>query len=94
MYTYIREQLDAIRQMLLDRGYYAPHVERICRHLLTTYLDDDKYQYADSLRIARTSMPEELREYARVVERGCCGFYDTALCIGHMVYLIGFNHGH
>ena len=61
--------------------------------------NDDSYEFADNLRIAKASVPEEVKAYEEAYDNGCCGFYDTVVMVENAderseAYLLGFNYGH
>jgi hypothetical protein len=54
----------------------------------------DDYEYADNVRYARSWMPQEVEEYHRKRESGCCGYYDVILDGSQGQIFFGFNYGH
>lgn len=53
-------------------------------------LDD----YRDNERFAWADCPEEIIEYEKQQNRGCCGFLDIEIMINGRRALIGCNYGH
>lgn len=55
----------------------------------------DDYEYQDNQRYARPEHPEQLEEYERRQEGGCCGSVDVLLEVeGGSQLHYGFNYGH
>ena len=54
-----------------------------------------KYGNSDNYRVARLGDKEQLKQYGRQYNNGCCGFYDEVHTgpDGNRYY-IGFNYGH
>ena len=63
------------------------------------YLQDEYgepiYEYASDVRMADTSHPDDVNEYARRKEDGCCGSKDWEVTYTDgRVFMIGFTYGH
>jgi len=84
---------DIIREELVER-YGGKISNRLMSKLEYTYFNDNEYDYADNLRIARAGNEEEVKEYVKDHNNGCCGYYDDVLVIENDVFLMGFNYGH
>ena len=52
------------------------------------------HDYMDNFRVARLDNPEEMAEYKRRFQKGCCGFHDRIVEFDDGPWLIGFNYGH
>jgi hypothetical protein len=70
----------------------------LCRQLAITYYNNDVYEYADKLRIARCDRPDTVQAYLDTRRKGCCGSYDRLEIFEdgtkEVAFLIGFNYGH
>ena len=71
----------------------------LCRELATTYYNNQQYEYADRLRIARCDRPDTVKEYLETRSKGCCGSYDQLAIFEditrkQVAFLVGFNYGH
>ena len=91
----INNRWDYLRDYV--KGRYPDDVDLLMSELLGTYcLADDHGDCADNLRIADKSNQEEMNQYMKQFESGCCGFDDwsvTSTKTGKS-YSIGFNSGH
>lgn len=56
--------------------------------------DADRYDHADTYRIAKLGDERSELLYRWRYRSGCCGFYDAVHSIDGVVYKIGFNYGH
>ena len=81
-----------IKELLL--GYTDEQVSAILNHLEGTYENENIYNYADNLRIARKGNVIEENYYMDNYNKGCCGYYDNEIVVGDTVIKIGFNYGH
>lgn len=52
--------------------------------------ESDEYDYQDNYRMARVGNDEEVAEYERIRQRGCCGHFDEV----RDGVMFGFNYGH
>lgn len=82
-------------QELLAKGFWLDDCERIIDYLYQTYQNDQDYNYVDNLRIARSWIDEEIKEYERKRDNGCCGCFEGGVTSGcGRTIRIGFNYGH
>ncbi len=86
---------------LLKLGWHQAEAEAARDHLQGTYEtgDDGKYQYADRLRFARLSNPQETTAFRATESAGCCGSYGEEVVVllpdgSQSRILVGFNYGH
>ena len=84
---------DIIREEIVER-YGNDITEDLMYYLKHTYFNDDQYEYADNLRIAKVGNEDEVKKYIDQLYNGCCGSYDEMKLIDHDIFLIGFNYGH
>ncbi|MBX9690878.1 MAG: hypothetical protein K2Z81_00730 [Cyanobacteria bacterium] len=80
-------------------GWTKAQIRMVCKRIDEINHDEDDYENADNLRIARKSNEKEVDEYNEVAETGCCGVYDEELEVeaggnNKEVVLFGFNYGH
>jgi|18_taG_2_1085343.scaffolds.fasta_scaffold129286_1 hypothetical protein len=80
---------------LVNKGWDEHHADQVEFWLLRYYLNDTEFKYQDNLRIARSWVPAEVREYDKKQKSGCCGSVDDGLStVEGGTIRVGFNHGH
>lgn len=85
--------------MLGARGWTPTQLDAVTARWKEVQEDEDNFYNADNLRVARLGDNEELEEYDRLKNEGCCGCHDLVLEITETdgsVSLVkfGFNFGH
>ncbi len=80
-------------------GWTEAQIHAVCKRVEEINHDEDNFDNADNLRIARKSNEKEVAEYKEVAEQGCCGVYDEELEVKERgnkkeIVLFGFNCGH
>jgi hypothetical protein len=68
--------------------------EKLAEEIATHYLDDNRFEYCDNLRLARQDRPETVLEYEHRKASGCCGHHDTEFVCNGVTFMVGFNYGH
>ena len=48
----------------------------------------------DNFRLARIYTEHEMKEYAKLYDQGCCGFYDCIIIFRNSLAVLGCNYGH
>lgn len=55
---------------------------------------DECFDNVDNERIALVGDEEEEAKYARQLDEGCCGFFDSEIEVNGRRFKVGFNYGH
>ncbi len=81
-----------VQAILGPRGWTDQEMSLAYGLVLREYFGEE---YQDNLRFARSWIAEEMDEYERIRERGCCGSIETSESVtGGGSILFGFNYGH
>lgn len=88
-----RFRLDRIRRLITPDYQWAHN--QIEEKIRPPGSDEDLFDYADNVRIARTCDAQEMSNFEKVREDGCCGSMDWEVVDPHGVrWILGFNYGH
>ena len=84
--------LRLVESLLKPRGWTDQERSLAYGLVLREYFNEE---YQDNLRFARSWIAEEMDEYERIREGGCCGSIETSESVmGGGSILFGFNYGH
>lgn len=72
----------------------TPEIKMFLHEELSYHIARCGLDYADNFRYARVDNEEEMAEYDRLVQRGCCGQFDHKFEYEGVKYIIGCNYGH
>lgn len=72
----------------------TPEIKAVLREELSYHIDRCGLDYADNFRYACYDNPEEMAEYNRKVQEGCCGQFDHRFKYQGIDYIVGCNYGH
>lgn len=72
----------------------TPEIKAVLKEELKYQIARHGLEYADNVRYARVDNEEEMAEYHRIFERGCCGQFDHKFKYQGVEYIVGCNYGH
>lgn len=82
-------------ELVEKKGWDEYHADQVEWWLLQYYLNDNEFRCQNNLRIARSWIPSEVREYDKKQKAGCCGFVDDGLStVEGRTIRVGFNYDH
>lgn len=72
----------------------TPEIKAVLKEELKYHIARLDLEYADNCRYARLDNKEEMAEYNRQIQRGCCGQFDHKFKYQGIEYTVGCNYGH
>lgn len=72
----------------------TPELLEVLKEELKYQIARHDLEYADNVRYARCDNAEQMAEYNRKIERGCCGRFDHKFKYQGVEYTVGCNYGH
>ena len=78
-----------------ERGWSPGQQKAVLKAIQRYYENEEVFECADNLRLARMGNDLEVGDYFRLKRDGCCGFFDIEIDVpGESTVLFGFNYGH
>ena len=85
---------NSIKENLIDDGWEWHHADQV-EYWLHQYFLSAEYDNVNNLRIARSWVSTEVKEYDKKQKIGCCRSIDTGLStVEGGTIRVGFNYDH
>ena len=90
----IKIEVFNLRNSMIQAGFSEEAANVVMSRVHKTFYNDERYDCADNIRIARQSCQDEVMNYEDAKNHGCCGFFDEEVQTPDGVVMLGFNYGH